>query len=531
MSTLQLTIPTPQEDGVKPNKVKPRDVAKWLGDLPFLDLQRTAPAIHQQLRLFNRQPIPAAQRLQILDAFRSAYARLKNTRPGKHQTLSFSLETLQKKLCQDLAFGYKIALQDLLNKRLMIGQKRLIGHAIGGAMDCLSEHITYFYADYQHTPRSLWSEAVALFRFAREMDIASQSLVSSDEETVSIQQIFTTMALLRLADPYQLQANAVWHLRRYLDKRVNQVDMLDSSMQQMPNQINLIIDNSNDIKTHILMVNIARLLEQLNADLASLDQPRKTPLSGFPEEISTHEITYTLKRVIATWNWLVNRKSTLVASMAEHNKRKSERVEVHQSLELAAGIPAIWYVQNDKRPFNADLYDPRHSHDIDLSRPQTEPVSTVSASHEVLVAKTINRSKGGVALHVEKSPETTIHVGQLVALSRADTATTGNWVMAACRWLIERSGGTRVDIGLQYLSSEARPVAARNRISESIGSGFMPAFIVSQKQQDVLMAQAGSYRPDSLIDIYENGQKLSVRCEKLLEACSGYERFSYKVIE
>ncbi|MEE9342163.1 MAG: hypothetical protein V3V12_00855 [Gammaproteobacteria bacterium] len=530
MSTLQLTIPTQLEDASDAGKAKPREVAQWLENLPFLDLQRTAPAIHQQLKLFNRMAISPTHRLQILDAFRQAYTRLRTSTSKTNQALNISLETLCKKLCQDLAFGYKIAINDLLNKKLAIGQKKQLAQAIGGALDCLSHHVTYFFADYYQTPRALWAEAVLLFRFAQEKGIEQQSLNTIDNESATLQQIFTGMALLQLSDPYQLQPGVVWKLRSYLDHHSDKVPLFDSSALDLSNQPKLIIDNNDDIKTHILLAGISKITEQIHQDLDLLAQPKKPVIAGFANDTGTYHISHTLKRVLASWDRLIEQKSSQTA-LLERSNRKTERKPVHQHLELAASVNSIWYMLNNQRAFDPQLYDQKHDHEIDLGNIQDDNIERQAAEHKIATCSSINRSNGGVALHVELEEGMSLHVGQLVALHRPDASSgSAAWIVATCRWLMERRANN-VDIGLQYLARNARPIAIRSRISGVSRVGVMPAFAVTQNHHEALITSAGIFRPNALLDIYEQGRKQSVRCDQLLEASFGFERFTYQKVE
>lgn len=530
MSTLQLTIPTQLEDASGAGKVKPREVASWLENLPFLDLQRTAPAIHQQLRLFNRMAIPPAQRLQILDTFRAAYARLRTSRPGASQSLNFNLDTLCKKQCQDLTFGYKIVIQDLLNKKLAIGQKKPLAQAIGGAIDCLSHHVSYFFEAYHLTPRALWSEAVQLFRFAREKGIAQYPVKTIDSDSATLQQIFTAMALLRLAEPYQFQPGAVWKIRSYLLHHCDKARLFDSSSTEFANQARLVIDNSNDITSHVLLVNVSQLMTQLHQDLELLAKPEKPQLPGFPTAMSSHEISHPIRRVITTWERMLDRETGLQALMGERSNRKSDRTAIHQQLELTTGISSIWYALNNQRAFDPNMFDQKHSDEIDLGNPvQDFNPKNQHCTHNIATCSTINRSKGGVALRVELLEGMLLHVGQLVALHRPNSGDDA-WILAVCRWLIDRRCGN-IDIGLQYLARDARPIAIRNRRGDMARATVLPAFATYQGNRPLLIAPSGVFHPDALIDLYDQGRKTQMRCRQLLEACSGYERLTCEVEE
>ena len=127
MQHLPLTIPAQDRDRAG-TKVKPREVRSWLDDLPLLDLGRSARLAHEQLRLMNRQPMPAGARLEILGYFLATYQRLaaqaesgpgsggySGALPGPTQNHG-ALHALVKRLCQDIGFGYKIVVHELVNK-------------------------------------------------------------------------------------------------------------------------------------------------------------------------------------------------------------------------------------------------------------------------------------------------------------------------------------------------------------------------------------------------------------------------------
>ena len=115
VSSLQLTIPAQEDDG-RGNKVKARDVRAWLDNLPYLDLQRATRLASEQLRIMNRQVIAPAGRLDMLDAFMQAYYRLADSLPMNPADAE-AIQMVLKRLCQDIGFGYKIVVHQLVNKK------------------------------------------------------------------------------------------------------------------------------------------------------------------------------------------------------------------------------------------------------------------------------------------------------------------------------------------------------------------------------------------------------------------------------
>jgi hypothetical protein len=515
--TLQLTVPSPAETGKRKVAVKPREVAEWLDNLPFLDLQRTAPAIHKQLRLFNRQPMAPGQRLDILAAFRGAYGRLKHAGSAHTPDGRSPLESLCKKLAQDTTFGYKIALQDLLQTRWPPGQRRALGQAIAGALEGMSEQMTYCYASGQRIPRALWNEAVTLFRFCRDKKLEDSTLPHGDGGTISAGTLFRALALLRLADPYQMQPGVVWHLLDFLTRYADRAELVDPSLPGDPQQRPpLVIDGQKDGQPPLL-VDVTPLIEQIEASIRLVTQKQRAPVAGFPEaEVTPALILHTLKRLRMTWSSQID--------------RRWERTDVHQRLEIVFGLSACWYVANGDKAFDPAQFHCTATDEIDLSMSKRQDVAPKDQTlHR---CSSINRSAGGVALRIDRGTDMPAYPGQVVGLRRAGGTSRAEWVIGVCRWQIERSGSA--DIGVQFIARYPKPVAIE-RPDARVEGAVLPALVVEQSMKNTpvrqLITPAGSYRETGQIVFYENGHKKSIRCQQLVDASQDFEQFVFKVID
>ena len=184
MSNLQLTIPAQDSDraGVK---IKPREVHAWLDNLPYLDLGRAARLASEQLRLMNRQSLPGAARTRILGDFLSTYQRLTDSLPLNLKD-DDPTRSLLKRLCQDLAFGYKIVVNELSSKRGGFRETRTLALALLGSIYTLGLQLMHYYGKYQRAPRALWSECLALYNHAWQTgrENYSASLPGRDRKSV-----------------------------------------------------------------------------------------------------------------------------------------------------------------------------------------------------------------------------------------------------------------------------------------------------------------------------------------------------------
>lgn len=516
MNTLQLTIPARFDKAARGLKIKPREISQWLDDLPYLDALRAARAAREQLRLLNRQPIAAAQRLDILAAFQHSYRRLRASvgAAGADELLS-----VHKHIAQELAFGYKICVHDLVNKRLALGQRKLLAPAICGALDNIGRHMTHYFSAYQQIPRALWCESVMLFRFSQRRQLDRQACRLADGRLLSPARVFLTMALLRAADPYRLPPGFAWGLRRYLGRQVEQGCLeggAEDEGRPLPLPIESRFDGCEGTDAPPLQVDVSRLVRCLEADVGKLEGKADPAALGFDGQPAAG-VAQVLARLARTWR--------------EPPERKAERSDAHQRIELTAGLDAAWYVLNGKRAFEPALYHrPDQDSEIDLAVIPLRHSAVEQRTFPIVRCNSLDRSSGGLAVQFPGEGEAPPQVGQLAALHRAGGG--GGWVVAVCRWLIEQDGGRHHTLGLQYLAREARAVVLRVSDPSVAGDTFQPAIAAGQKRGSqrlqTLIAHAGTYTAERPLTLFDHGIKQSIVCTQLLEATPVFERFVYE---
>ena len=516
MTTLQLTIPAQLDKAPRGVKIRPRDLSEWLDNLPYLDVLRAAQAAREQLRLLNRQPVAASQRLQILDAFQLSYQRLQGAVQSDKEAGGEILTQLRH-LSQELAFGYKIVVNDLVNKRVPLGLKRQLGPALCGALENIGLHMTHYFTAHQAVPRALWCESVKLFHFAKQHKLDRQAIQLADGRRVSAARVFLTTALLRAADPYQLPPGTAWPLRCYLARHIEQgcLEGADDTLRTpLPLTIESRFDGCEATDTRPLQVDVSRLVELMEADIKRLRDKTAPQVPEFPDHTVT-TVTQVLERLVSAWR--------------QQRERRAERSNVHQHLEVATGLEAAWYVLNRRRPFDPETFcAPDRDNEIDLAlTPGMERANR--QDYDIVDCLTLDHSTGGLSLRYRASGGEHPQVGQLVALHRADTPAHSGWVIAVCRWLVEHGPGHDCELGLQYLAREARPVTLY--LPAASGAGYQPAIASQQKRGErrlhTLLTHTGIYAPGRQFDLFDKGVKQTVRCAELLETAAGFERFVY----
>ncbi len=515
MKILQLTIPA-QSDDPAGLKIKPREVQSWLDNLPFLDLERSARLAREQLRLMNRQTIPASARLEILGQFLSIYQRLTEAAVAQNQHADILLPLI-KRLCQDVGFGYKIVVNQLVNQRSGFMSSRHLSLALLGSIHTLGLQLLDCYSRYQHAPRALWSECLALYGYARENSRNQYSALLPGFGEQQIDANFRLTALMRLADPYQLPSGTAKPLHQYLSGHITL-----SRIREQPvtghNCYKLEAAFQSSADTQDIYLEMDELLARVETDIGRLEQHKQLQSIGMVAEIPAQALLHSLRQTLTHWQ--------------QHPKRIAEREEAHARIELVHGLHAAYCMTNRQHPFDPALFlSPGHATHIQITVNPSTPEPRKQALPEHFSCSSLNRSSGGLAVRYRGKLRPFPRVGQLVALQRPGSTSGNHWVVAACRWLIEAENTSGFEMGLQYLTREPRAVVIRLMDASGLGGEYEPAIAAVQKRGqkpvNTLIARNSDIQADSKLTLYEDGSQQQILCLEQLEDCPGYQRFIY----
>jgi hypothetical protein len=503
-----MTIPA--RDNARPVKIRPREVHAWLNNLPYMDLGRTARLASHQLRVMNRQAIAPATRTEILGQFLAAYHRLGAAGAGTPAEARL-VRPLLRRLCQDLGFGYKIVVHDLAGARSRLLESRHLSAALLGAIHVLGLQLLHYYRGYQRTPRALWSECLALYRHARKTGRHTFSAQLPGSGKVELDADFRLIGLLRLSNPYRLPHGMVTALENYLGLHI-QLAALETGAPAQDGGSHLLLSGG-DGSDSSLTVNVTALLEQLQRDIDALKRHRQARAVGLPASVPAAVLQRTLEQLRRDW--------------AVSPSRRNEREAVQAQVELVSGLDAVYCVLNGGRCFDRRLFVGRDTDEvIDLGRRPLPEEPPKPQPPTVSLCQTLNRSSDGVALSQCGDVALRPRVGQLVAVRRTQGAPHRGWVLAVCRWLAENETGSGHDIGLQYLTREARAVVVR--CPAASGNDYQPTLASRQRRgaQPVitLITHSGRLVPGQQVSVYDRGRHYRVHCVELVESGAGFER-------
>jgi len=515
---MQLTIPA--QDGERASiRIKPREVRSWLENLPFLDLKRTVRLAREQLRLMNRQALPAAVRLEVLGDFLATYQRLAEALAGQASRHNDGLQVPLKHLCQDISFGYKIVVHELVNKRSGFLETRNLPLALLGAIHTIGLQLVDCYAAYRRAPRALWTECLALYGYAWQSGREKYAATLPGFGEQQIDACFRLIALVRLADPYSLPAGMVTTMRTYLEQRTG-LCAIGSEPPSGRNHFQLeeAFQASPEDQDPHLYLDVNELLDTMESDIERLTRGQQPQTIGLPREVPAQALLRTLRHTLEHWQ--------------TQRTRSLAREETQARVELVCGLDAAYCMINRGRYFDPSLFT-RAGEDssIDLgAHPAPERDRATPEAPAPFSCSGLNRSSGGLAVNYRGRQTPHPRVGQLIALRRPSAPANTGWVVAVCRWLTKSEGDSGFELGLQYLAREPR--AAVIRVDNGEGNGaFQAAICATQKRGGervhTLISRSGELHSGSLITIFEQGHRLSARCSEQLESGPDFDRFIY----
>jgi hypothetical protein len=526
---LKLTIPA-RQSRLDPNvETRPHAIQEWVDGLPFLTPVLAAEQVRAQLQLLNRQPLPARQRLELLDLLAIPYWRLFDAllatpEPSAGGTgLSAGFTALQR-YCQDLAFGYKIAVLDSLGKTRLFGGSRHQQRAILQAIQYLGQQLNHRYAGYLRPPASLWTEIDQLYRHARQQECHQAPLSGRLGETSSIEQAFLEVVLLRVGDPFRLPPGGLWEVWRYLRSHAHLARLQPWDEADEQDGLAYLPASHPQAGGYRLGLGVylQALIQATRRQLERLAQGAVPTELGMSKRLRPREGRQVLERLLLGWQQQV--------------ERKAARTPFQADAELVLGLEATFCYLNRGLAFDRHAYQVPAGNDgeeeIDLGRQVAQWDPARESGFPSLPCRTLDRSAGGIGVQCNRSLEEAPRVGQLIAVRSQPRGSgePGPWFVATPRWLRVETHG--FEFGAQYLARNPVPVAVRV-LPPGKGSQEFHAALRTDLQQDdrlwqILIAPPGLFATHRQLELVRGGKRESIRCVKLLEAGSGFERFQFE---
>ena len=589
---LQLSVPERRPSMDVQRELQTSTLQTWLNGLPLANTTQAAQQLLEQLRRGNRAVLGAPPWYTAIELLRPPVDALIETLKSRYLGAVLPLSprnhayaVMVHDLLEEMAYGYKIILIDLLNTvARSSAEHQMLLNALPRAVNYLGQFVLGKYLLHETDPPVTWGELHRLYYYA-EQHLEPSALAEYDGNKDSAQRLVTLaylrIVLLALANPYHLMPGEADTVHQELQAWSGLCTLLkphaDSNLSGK-----FLIDLAGDSAPHYFSAGShaapadARIID-LHGLVASLAQqikniaPTRDPDSGeeLPVKLSERLRRDRLQRLKFAWGGRAERKIpraprqarvyTCIGLSACHHfiageiafQPERDEVRLHRgeslssaalsSLSLVPKENQHWKMQDEDERLARGVHQPRVSQfDVDspeldiwhkihsttaLSDPDNNRRDT---AYDTKVLRLKNLGAGGLCLGCDGQSQVQTRVGELVAY-KSEAEAESEWRMGTLRWL-RCQADAALELGIMRIADEAVAVAVRAVAGVGTGGEYFRALIAYNGTDPViesLIVPAAMYDVGSIL-VLNSGMELRYVCLTLLIATStSFSQFGF----
>jgi hypothetical protein len=562
---LLLRAPVPAQSRLSFCEATPRDLKRWIANLPKANIGETARQLYQGLSELNQLRTPSDNRLQLLELLRpEVYYVCKHLeRHFLHQSIvlderSRKIANLCQALQSHLAIGYK-QIVVRITPRFSKDRAPLLTQALQRAMHCLNGSLIRATELYCPVPEGVWLELHQLYRIACDKRLQHLSLrdeLASQTKELSIEQTYVVALLVGAARCNQLRQNSIARLAEVLEPWSKLIKLRPGHCADGLFAVAPDLDTGPRYRSKFRPEQLQTLLEldprplvaAIDAHLQKTDSPSPLPV---PAGLSLD----TLQHLSAAWGQAVERSFQRTASQG--------------TLTLCVGMSALHFYLGGQRSFSEILKTPgagraqftatspttrendqwRHAFDAaplgtadamlpyeEIEYPQLQDDDSHDASDRnrhfpTYALPVINHSPGGYCLAWPGAVPAELQAGEMVGIEEAAGS---GWSIAVVRWIRQvRGGGTQM--GIEQVAPYAEPcglqlVRSQDDQSHYLRGLLLPA-ISAIDLPATLLAPRLPFQEGNKVLINTNGEERRAGLDRRVSSTNSFNQFAYRSLE
>jgi len=228
----------PSQDPLAENKLSllPRELRKWLKNLPYVDQDMAVQQFYDGLKRSNRQAHTTKKRLAAIEIMRPvAHELLKgqrkylSTQPFPLQKKATEVLKLQQNILNELAVAYKIIIQETVNRDSRLSSKKLVT-CVHRAMYYLLEQYITLAQVYSEPPQSFWHDLCQLYGIAEHFELTglqTKNEINTVNSKSSPKALFAHACLLSLSNLHTYGHGEAGKIAAYLNKASHLAKLTD----------------------------------------------------------------------------------------------------------------------------------------------------------------------------------------------------------------------------------------------------------------------------------------------------------------
>jgi hypothetical protein len=567
---LLLRVPVPQQQHLTFCEPTPRELRRWVADLPKANLGETARQLYQALIELNQLACTADARLQLLELLRpEVYYVCKNLerhflnqavvldeRPRKVANLCQALQN-------HLAIGYKLIVMQEIGSTAREPLQRLVtalqraSHSLCGALIRASQL-------YCPVPEGLWLELHQLYQIGCNQQL--QRIRVRDEQAqhavtpnLSLEQTYLVALLLGCARCNQMRQSGIARLAEALEPWCALVKLQPASLPSSLFAVAPLVDGPPrykslfpaDAQSELLGIDSQPLADAIREYLLLPIESRKQSQLPVPDGFSLD----VLQHLSAAWGDISERtfqrnngqgSLTLSIGMSSVHYFIAGQIPFSEVLKKAAPAvtfgaqtaesgPDIWGGAFDAQrithwepglPMEEIVYQVQAP-----TKSESTPANEATELYPTYSLPIVNHSPGGYCLSWPKEVPGQLQAGELLGLQDSPNQA---WSVAVVRWIRQvRGGGTQM--GIELVAPFAQPCGLQLMRKTEQSSQFLRALllpaIAAISRPATLITPRLPFQEGSKVLINLNGNEQRAVLSRKQTSTGSFTQFEYRSVE
>jgi hypothetical protein len=548
---------TPTQSRLSFCEATPRDLKRWIANLPKANIGETARLLYQALGELNQLLTPSDNRLQLLELLRPEVYYVCKHLERHFLQQAIVLDDRSRKivnLCQalqtQLAMGYKQIVARIAAKYTK-DRARVVSTALQRAIHALNGPLLRAAQLYSPVSEGLWLDLHQLYRIACQLRL--QQLNVSDElasqvHQLNAEQTYAVALLLGASRSNQL--------------RQNQIARLAEALESWSQWVKL-----DPATTATSLFAVAPQLDVGPRYRSKFRAEQQPTLQGFDPQPLVRTIATHLEQPAETSLPVPGGMSAdtlhhLQAAWGEAAERSFQRTEGNGTLTLCVGMSALHYYLGGERSFSellktpntrkarfealpsktndqwSQAFDAAPSGESDLLpyeeieypvSPSDDDGATSDNQHHFPIydLPIINHSPGGYCLGWPKEVPEQLQAGEMVGIR--DTSDEA-WSIAVVRWIRQVRTGT-MQMGIELVAPHAQPCGLQLVRQENEQGHYLRGLLLPEISAidlpATMIAPRLPFQEGQQVLIKTNGEERRAGLDRRVTSTHSFNQFAY----
>jgi len=567
-------------------ELTPKQVNLWVEQLPAANLSDSSRCTYRLLVDLNQSILDPEARSSILKIIAPLAQKLIGSLEKQFINNHISLTDKQKKIAAlvqaiqtELSIGCHTIIESIIIDGLTRSSKKLLARTIAYAIKFHSLVILRCYKLYASVPSRVWREIYILYQLASSYEIETKEFKASNKDNYSVKSYFAQVMLLSIANPYQLRQAEIELLWEMLPNYTAFCSIEAHAYNKHPFFINLNSSNPPVQKSlyrkkedeQCLKISVVGVIEQLKLDLAQVqEKARFSARKAMVFKHLIHRWGQGTQRSFARTN--CEEKIRVSIGLGATHYLLSENIQMRNSQETPTGNLAsessqtidamegslknvtlsVVATEKDRMRVKANrnylstsaitskdvwakLYQPDgqaqvpQEHEKQVTKRSRD--SIVRDSYKIQDCRLVNMSPGGYCLQIPSSdlPKHT-QTGEIIGFIEGDL-NDPQWSIGVVRWVRRKVKTNHIQMGVQLLAPDARPINVQLRNSRSESNNYQRALLLPALtgvgQEASIITNPLAFNINNKLRVNEESNKYEVRLTREINSSSSSRQFCF----